>query len=152
MMPKGISMGLSGIAGYFVVKSFSIALLATTILLSPDRSPKSADMIRTILPIVKRIDLDPASSAIIALMFALFGLVVVVGIVARQRWAGAYVVAYHGIALVRYLAVAFIVKKMGLDGVSYPVMSRYDQFDSVCSLLMVAYLLTPVARKEFGFS
>jgi hypothetical protein len=145
-------VGLWGVSAYFILKSIIVAVLASKVLLAPDLASDALETMRTVLPLLKRLGLEPAPSSIIALAFTIFGFVVAFGIAARQKWAAGYVVAYHGIALVRYIAVVSLLKGAGWDNSLDSLSSPYVQFDIVSSLLMVAYLLRPIVREEFGFS
>jgi uncharacterized protein YybS (DUF2232 family) len=109
-------------------------------------------MIREVLPAVGRIDAGPDVSVVIAFMFAVFGLVVGICILARQKWAAAYVVIYHGFDLIWFLIATLGLKMIGFDSSTDFLSSAHFRFEAAASLLMVAYLFQPRVLRSFGFS
>ena len=140
---KRTLIGLWAIAGYFVSKSIVVAALASKALIMPDHASGALETLRTILPLLKRLYLDPTPSAIVAYLLAVFGCAVAYGILARKQWAAAYVVAFHGIALIRGIAGLFLLKLIGLGGYSDPLSSTWVDAEIASSLFMVGYLLRP---------
>jgi hypothetical protein len=121
------------------------------VIAAPDRSAGTMQTMRTILPILVRLDFDPVPSAIIAFILAGFSFVIATGLLLREKWAVAYVVSIHGIALVRYVAVGLLLSKIGLGESSVPLSSSYTQLEILISVLMVAYLLTPTGQEAIRF-
>jgi len=145
-------IGIWFVAAYFFAKAALIAVKAATAFFSPSEAPKALATIREILPLIRRLDLGPNLSLIVALAFVLFGIVVGVCVLRHQKWAAGYIVAYHGIALLWFLAVSLGLKTIGFDSAPSMLSSPYGKVEVLASLLMVVYLFQPDVRRSFGFS
>ncbi len=151
-MSERRQIGIWFVAAYFFAKAVLIAVKAATALFSPSEAPKALAAIREMLPLVRRLDSGPNLSLIVALAFVLFGIVVGVCVLKRQKWAAGYIVAYHGIALLWFLAVSLGLRVMGFDPSSSTLTSPYGKVEILASLFMVVYLVQPDVRRSFGFS
>lgn len=145
-------IGIWLVATYFFAKATLIAVMVATAFGNPSEASRPLTTIRELLPLVRRLDAGPNLSLIVASLFVLFGIVVGACVVMRQKWAAGYIVAYHGIALLWYLAVSLGLKVMGLDSFSEILSSPYGKAEILASLLMIVYLVQPNVRRSFGFS
>ncbi len=151
-MPEKRLIGIWLVAAYFFVKA---AFLGTQVVTAMGDVSARSDAIKTIgdlLPLVSRLDTGPSSSLALAALFVVFGTVVGVCILIRQRWAAAYVVAFHGIALVWFLLATLGLHFVGLPKSPDAISSPYARYEIVASVLMVTYLLQPRVMRAFGFS
>jgi len=144
--------GLWLIAAYFAAKSCVLLILVLSLALSVGNASSVLAIMREVLPLLTRLDASPQVSVVLALSFAMFGVALSVSIVTRKKWAAAYVVLYHGIAVVRFLLAILFLKSVGWGVSSRELSSRYMQVEILASLLMVAYLLHPEVRRAFGFT
>lgn len=151
-MPEGRQIGMWLVAAYFFAKATLVADKVATAYLTPSKAPTALAAIREILPIVRRLDAGLDFSLMIALAFALFGVVVGVCVLRHQKWAAGYIVAYHGIVLVWFLTAMLGLRAMGFDSSSSMLSSSYGKTEMLASLFMVVYLVQPNVRRSFGFS
>ena len=145
-------VGIWLVAAYFFAKAAVVAFLAARAVYAPADALESLKMICEVLPAVGRINAGPDGSVVIAFMFAVFGLVVGICILARQKWAAAYIVFYHGFALIWFLIATFGLKMIGFNSSTDLLSSTHFKFEAAASLLMVAYLFQPRVLRSFGFS
>ena len=145
-------IGIWAVATYFFAKAGFVCALVITAFRNPSAAPQSLNSLRALLPMLRRLNAGPDASLIIASLLALFGLVVGVCLIARQKWAAGYIVAYHGIALIWFLMASLGLKMIGLGTSSQVLSSPYINYEIASSLLMVAYLLQPRVMRSFGFS
>ncbi len=151
-MPEKQLLGIWLVAAYFFVKAAFIGGLVITAMRTSPTGSESWQSIRDLLPLVSRLDAGPGSSLVIASLLALFGAFVGVCLLVRQKWAAAYVVAFHGIALIWFLLATLGLKFVGLQTSLGSLSSPYAKYEMVASLLMVAYLLQPKVMRAFGIS
>lgn len=151
-MSERRQIGIWFVAAYFLVKAALIAFDGATAFFIPSKAPEALAAIREMVPLVRRLDSGPNVSLIIALAFVLFGIIVGVCVLKRQKWAAGYIVAYHGIALLWFLAVSLGLRVVGLDSPTSMLSSPYGKVEILASLLMIAYLVQPEVMRSFGFS
>lgn len=151
MATEKIPVGIWLIAGYFAAKSAWVAALVFVGTANPPFASKAVATIAEILPVVRRINANDRVSLGIAFLLVLFGLALTVCVLLRQKWTAGYIVVYHGIALVWYVAASLGLRLVGLESGTTLFASHYMQIDALASLLMVAYLLQPTVQRSFGF-
>ena len=151
-MPKERLIGIWLVAAYFLAKAAFLGAVVLTAIRDVSARSDSIGTIDDLLPLLRRLDTGPGSSLAFAALFVVFGAAVGVCLLTRQKWAAAYVVAFHGIALVWFLLASlglhFVTLQKSPDALSSP----YAKYEIVASLLMVAYLLQPRVMRAFGFS
>lgn len=107
--------------------------------------------LQNLVPMVRRLNEGFEVSSCVAVVYALFGLILGLCLLARKKWAYVYIFLTHGLALFWYVIATYALAKIGLDPSSGILNTSIMKIEIVCGILMTAYLVQPSTILSYGF-
>jgi hypothetical protein len=151
-MQKKRLFGLWLIAAYFGIKGAVLAFLVIQGHLDPSRTDQCISTMEKLVPFLSRIRDNASLSLAAGAFFSVFGFVICFGVLVRHIYAIAYILTFHGLALLQFLGAKAIFSWIGWNDVGPNLSSLSVKIQLVASLLMVLYLLSPPVFSELARS
>jgi hypothetical protein len=120
-------------------------------LMKPEFRPGASDFISHLEPYIQAFDFHDSGIVLaLGLLFALFDIVVGLGILFLKGWARTIIVVNNSWILGRAAVGLAIVILIDRKALSSARLSPYLEFYLLASVLMLFYLLDPDVKREFG--
>jgi hypothetical protein len=150
-MTKHRSLGVKLIAAYLCVEAAVLITAIAIALMRPELQPGASDYISHLEPYIQAFDFRNSGIVLaLGLLFALFDIVVGLGISLLKRWARTIIVLNSSWILGRLAVGLAIVIATDRKALSSLKLSPYPAIYLTASALMLCYLLDPDVRNEFG--
>lgn len=151
-MQKKRLFGLWLVAAYFGVKGAILGYLVIQAHFDPLRTTQCIGAMGELIPFLTRIHDNASLSLAAGAFFSVFGITICFGVLVRNIYAIAYILAFHGLALLQLLGAKVIFRWIGWNDVG-PNLSLFSvKIQLVASLLMIIYLLSPPVFAELAKS
>ena len=151
-MQKKRLFGLWLIAAYFGVKGAILAYLVIQAHVDSSRTSQCIGAMEGLVPFLARIHDNASLSLAAGTLFSVLGIIICIGVLLRHIYAIAYILAFHGLALLQFLGSKVIFSWIGWNEVGPNLSLPSVKIQLVASLLMVLYLLSPPVFAELARS
>jgi hypothetical protein len=150
-MTKHRSLGVKLIAAYLCMEAAVLITAIAIALMKPELQPWASDFISHLEPYIQAFNFRNSGIVLaLGLLFALFDIVVGLGILFLKRWARTIIVVNNSWILGRAavgIAMLIVIDRKALSSFR---LSPYLAIYLIASVFMLCYLLDPDIRREFG--